>query len=90
VAQKWGFRKRTVARSPRRTAFVRLAGSSVAIFSSARASPLHDLNSTPMNIESTFSQGSQARPGVRFTMRVLNQYQRALFVTRRSSTPACR
>jgi hypothetical protein len=30
-----------------------------------------------MNIESTFAQGSQARPGVRFTMRVLNQYQRA-------------
>ena len=31
-----------------------------------------------MNIESTFTQDSQARPGVRFTMRVLNQYQRAL------------
>jgi len=31
-----------------------------------------------MNIESTFTQESQARPGVRFTMRVLKQYQRAL------------
>jgi len=31
-----------------------------------------------MNIESTFTQDSQTHPGVRFTMRVLNQYQRAL------------
>jgi hypothetical protein len=31
-----------------------------------------------MNIETTFTQDSQACPGVRFTMRVLNQYQRSL------------
>ena len=31
-----------------------------------------------LNIETTFTQDSQACPGVRFTMSVLNQYQRAL------------